>query len=184
MNRSRKSRGHRGHPEESNIRSTPLIKAGSRRATWRFTWNNYEEKDPEELEEIFLKMNAKKFIFQEEIGKKNKTPHLQGCVFFKSDISFNTMKAINKRIAWYKLDYPKSAIKYCCKSDTKKEGGGIWYYGIALGDYVEKPKKPLMGHKEMLEYMCKCFIDDLLVERDKMEYDNLWETPNHGFGMV
>lgn len=144
-----------------NTKDNAPKSSANKRRTYRFTLNNYKESDPEHLEQTFLNMGAKKFAFQEEIGEKNKTPHLQGCVFFKNEIYFNTMKKINNRINWLPLKYPKRAISYCLKTKTRKPGGLQWYHGININDYVEKPVVPLMDHKEMCEDMCKQMIEEI-----------------------
>ncbi len=142
----------------SNIKLTVPKSSRNKRRTYCFTLNNYTEKDGAHLAQTFIKMNANKFAFQEEIGKKCKTPHLQGCVFFKNAIAFNTMKSINKRISWFRLDYPKRAIRYCLKDETRKPGGEQWTFGINIKDYLPKPKTILDGMKRE-EFKAWCYND-------------------------
>lgn len=147
-------------PAQSNINKTVPTKRDTKQRSYRFTLNNYKENDAAHLEQAFMIIGAKKFVFQEEIGKKTKTPHLQGCVFFKNAIAFSTMKKINNRIAWYDLDYPKKAIAYCLKSDTRKPLGGRWYYGIDPIDYEDKPLIPKMNYYDWLAWMRKKMAEE------------------------
>lgn len=175
----------RGLAESNTKQSLPktLVK---KRSSYRFTLNNYTENDPADLASAFLRIGNKKYVFQEEICPKTKTPHLQGCVFFNNAIAFNTMKKINKRINWQRLDFPKAAIKYCLKSTSRKPGGRQWYNGINPKDYEEKPIIPLMDHKAMCKDMARQMIEDckkeLKEELDKLAYKNLWNSKNYGFG--
>ncbi len=160
-----------GLAQGNTIRPVPKNRVNKRRS-YRFTLNNYTEKEAAHLEQAFLEIGINKFCFQEEIGEEKKTPHLQGCVFFKNAISFNTMKRINNRINWARLDYPKSAIKYCLKSRTRKPDGRQWYYGINPEDYKEKKKVPLMEHKDMLADMkeqMKMEINSIAKEWNKID---------------
>lgn len=151
--------------------------------SYRFTLNNYTIDEPDQLAQAFLKLGAKKFAFQEEIGLEKKTPHLQGCVFFKSQISFNTMKKINSRVAWQKLSYPKKAIAYCLKEDTRKPNGKQWTYGIIVSQYVRAPEIP---YQEMLDNLRDLMLQDVhedyLKAKDQLEKEDLWNSPNYGYG--
>ncbi len=125
--------------------------------SYNFTLNNYTITEADHLAQEFLKLKCLKFAFQEEIGLKNKIPHLQGCVFFKSQISFNTMKKINGRVHWSKLDYPKKAIEYCLKESSRKPEGKRWTHGIIVTNYI---KDPPLGWQEMLDVMKDQMLKD------------------------
>lgn len=134
----------------------------NRRDKWGFTFNNYEEKNGDQLALAFMKMGAKKFAFQEEIGKKDKTPHLQGCIFFETGnkIEFNTMKKIDKRIHWFRIDRPRKAIEYCLKSDTRKPNGQRWHHGINIEDYRDRIVKHITP-EEMFKDMKLQMMEDM-----------------------
>lgn len=159
---------------------------GNKQRIYRFTWNNYKEDDATQLALTFLEMNAKKFVFQEEIGEKNKTPHLQGVVFFENQISFNVMKRINKAISYQRCDYPKQAIGYCLKEKTRKPNGKRWIHNVNPEDYEEKPVVPLISHKEMCEDMLKQTLAELeaegVIRLNVNHLRNLWNSPFHGYG--
>ncbi len=167
------------HMEHGNIDLNAPCKMRSKRRSYRFTLNNYTENDPKHLAQTFLKFrNIKKFAFQEEIGLVKKTPHLQGCVFFKNDIHLSTMIAINKRVIWFPLTYPRQAIAYCLKTETRKPNGGRWYHGIKIEDYEDKPRVPLMGHQEMLDEICQHMKDELIGIVDEWHKAELKEYGN------
>ena len=144
--------------DRGNISKSVPRKVRNRRTSWGFTLNNYKEIDGDQLVVTFMKMSTIKFAFQEEIGEEKKTPHLQGCVFFGNKIEFSTMKKIDDRISWFYVDYPRSAIKYCLKSKTRKPGGKQWTYGININDYKEP--KPLLNYSELMANMCKQMKED------------------------
>ncbi len=142
--------------DQGNTKVTDPKSMRSKRRSYRFTLNNYDKNEPAQLAQAFSEIpGIKKYVFQEEVGLKNKTPHLQGCVFFKNQISFASMKKINRRINWQRLDYPKRAIAYCLKSKSRKPNGIQWHYGINVDDYKERPKVPLISHRELLDNMCE-----------------------------
>lgn len=87
---------------------------------WCFTFNNYNEEDIN----VFLRgvKKAKRYVFQEEVGKKTGTPHLQGYVNFYERI--RPIGLFDKRIHWEPCYDIKGSIKYCQKEDTRV--GRVW----------------------------------------------------------
>ncbi len=154
-------------PDRPDLNQGNTILTGSKalrstQATYRFTLNNYTETEIDQINHIFLEiLKANKFAFQEEICPKTETPHLQGCVFFPYKVAFSTMKKINSRIHYDRLDKPKRAISYCLKSKTRKPGGRQWTHGINIEDYLDKPKVPLMSQNELYESMRLQMVESL-----------------------
>ncbi len=174
---------HGARTAQGNINKNVPLKNHERLRSYRFTLNNYTEKDPAHLEQTFLQMGSNKFCFQEEIGETNSTAHLQGCVFFPNARYFNVMKRINPRIAWQRLNYPKQAIAYCLKSDTRKPDGKQWFHGINPDDY--KPKKVIkLTYDDIMKDMHDQMIEEvpeLVEELTRLENEdpiikkyNLW----------
>lgn len=98
-----------------------------------FTLNNYTENDMIQLNE----WDYKYLIYGKEIGKTNKTPHLQGYIEFNNRKYFSTLKAFNPNIHWEKrLGSQLQAINYC-----KKEG-----------NYVEYGDKKVQGKRNDISY--------------------------------
>lgn len=82
---------------------------------WAMTLNNYMETEIKSLQEL----DDCQFIFQEEIGKENKVPHLQGFFKFKQPKTLTAMKKINRRAHW-EIGLNEFALKqYCQKADTR-----------------------------------------------------------------
>ena len=59
--------------------------------------------------------------FQEEVGESG-TPHLQGCIKFRSGRKLSTLKKVNSKISWRplvgRLDWVKM-WKYCHKVESR-----------------------------------------------------------------
>lgn len=102
------------------VRSVPLIH-------WFFTFNNYTPKDLETLETYF-RINCKKYIFQEEIGK-NLTKHLQGSIHLKKKMRWEQFN-LNKKIHWEKTNNINRADEYCQKVDSRN--GRIFKWGFPV----------------------------------------------------
>jgi len=84
---------------------------------WCFTWNNYEEKDIEYLISKLAPIST--YVFQEEIGEEEGTPHLQGHVSF--NVKKRPLEVFNetKKIHWTKARNVKASIAYCFKEETR-----------------------------------------------------------------
>lgn len=95
--------------------------------SWFFTYNNYTEKDVEELRAFVQSKQTKKavqFGWGREISGSG-TPHLQGWIYFPSEIKFTALHKRFPRIHW-EITKNLAAAKQYCKKD---------------GDYVENIKK-------------------------------------------
>ena len=123
----------------NTLTSSP--KGRNRCASWFYTLNNYTH---EELSYMLGKIwrlktfvNGKDKIFvdlhvlQKEIGAAD-TPHLQGVVRFKNQVSFSTLKGINKRIRWDAVRSLEKCINYCSKDRTRDglKDEALYTYGI------------------------------------------------------
>lgn len=171
MSKSKSFGDKREHWRKGNIRRIPPRSLRTKQASYRFTWNNYKEKDMAELADTFLRMGATRFAFQEEIAPTTGTPHLQGCVFFKNERSYNVMKRINKSLIWFVCDLPYYAIVYSTKQETKKPDGKVWTHGINLEDFIEKPKIPLLEYKELFADMKRQMKEDEELKLIKWKYE-------------
>jgi len=85
-----------------------------RHKNWIFTWNNYNHKNINSLEN----QQFVNYIFQPEIGDSG-TPHLQGCLLYKTSKSFTQLKSKFPQIHLEPMKYKKEAIAYCMKSESK-----------------------------------------------------------------
>ena len=82
-----------------NIRKRDTNLSRNKARTWCFTLNNYKDEDRVSLSHNkWENIEINKYVFQEEIGKKNNTPHLQGVVQFVSQVSFTTLKKFHNKI--------------------------------------------------------------------------------------
>lgn len=87
---------------------------------WCFTLNNYSEKDIEDIKNLDSS-KVPIITFQEEVGE-NGTPHLQGTISFKNKARPFGL-GLNPKIHWEGTRKLEESREYCCKDDTKKEGG-------------------------------------------------------------
>ncbi len=138
-------------------RDDPLRRKRARK--WCFTLNNHTVDDcvslsqrlPSELNSIF-------YLFQEECGK-NLTKHLQGCVCFRNQVSFSTLKKFDTRIHWEICKNWEASKKYCSKEDTR--------YG-KIYKSVEPPKvKPVetISMEQITEQRIKELIEETIKEK-------------------
>lgn len=86
---------------------------------WIFTWNNPTE-DNILMLETYCANCAKKWAFQEEIGKKCKTRHLQGALSLKKKMRLKGLKShISKKPHWEGMFKPwHVGAAYALKEDT------------------------------------------------------------------
>ncbi len=103
-------------------RDNPIRRKRSR--AWAFTLNNYTAEDRVSMSQRFLtELKSTYFIFQEEITKKG-VPHFQGHIEFKSQVSFSTLKAFDRRIHWEPCRKITASKNYC--GDIKKRVGKLY----------------------------------------------------------
>lgn len=84
-------------------------KAGHK--SWVFTCNNYTEK---ELKTLYALDCTRKCIGR-EVGEKNGTPHLQGCICFSKNFTWRSLMKISPRCVWEKCISITHAWNYCLK---------------------------------------------------------------------
>lgn len=104
-----------------------------------FTFNNYTEKEIEQLEQIF-QHETDWYIFQEEKGESG-TIHLQGIIKLKRKQRITELKKWNNKIHWETTKSISGSIAYCQK--TSSRCGKIYSRGITISDNsiikVEEP---------------------------------------------
>ncbi len=111
--------------------SDPKIKRGRKVATrariWCFTLNNPDEKEESQLSHENFLSGCKQLIWQVEEGEK-KTPHIQGVVQMKNQVTFETMK---KKLPGAHLEVCKNfnASKHYCQKDDGRIRGPFLYPG-------------------------------------------------------
>lgn len=95
---------------------------------WVFTWNNYEKSDIDALKQLDSKI-VPILVFQEEIGEKKGTPHLQGYLKFNKKSRPSSLK-LSKKIHWEKCRSPGHSIEYSRKKETRAENGLVFVRGV------------------------------------------------------
>lgn len=75
-----------------------------------------------------------RYAFQEELGE-NGTPHLQGTVHFRNQVSFTTLAVWNPRIHWERTHNLRASIQYC--TDPAKRHGRLWTSGFSVQNEVQ-----------------------------------------------
>lgn len=99
---------------------------------WAFTINNPTGKDVDQLLKLFERCTN--YFAQDEIGKEKDTPHIQGCIALRSQI---TLSALSKK--WLPRAYLKPCyksfianIRYCSKNDSRAPNGRRWCFEKAV----------------------------------------------------
>lgn len=115
-----------------NTETTPASKKSdkkqiSQRLNWFFTFNNYPEDAIDALDACFREI-CTDWIFQEEIGEKCGTPHLQGNIRLKKSMRFTEFSP-DLRIHWEPTRLVVNAKNYCNKDSTRKPGGQVRFGG-------------------------------------------------------
>lgn len=81
---------------------------------WVFTWNNYTLKDEQKLQNSSYRY----LLYGREVGKKTKTPHLQGVIVFKKKLKgTEIVKIYGNKAHWEPCKSLDASKNYC-----KKEG--------------------------------------------------------------
>ncbi|AEI54346.1 rep protein [Picobiliphyte sp. MS584-5 nanovirus] len=122
--------------EESGEGNTVLSppKQGTQHTFWCFTLNNYTAEQIEHLELVF-KHECKWYLFQEEVGEKCGTPHLQGQICLKTRMRMTELKRIDMKISWRATKSCTASLEYCKKKETST--GKIYYHGMDVPDQVD-----------------------------------------------
>lgn len=136
-------------------------KHGIRARRWCFTWNNYSASDIDLLLGAFE--DAEKYAFQEE---KVSTQHLQGCVEFRYQKAFESLKKISDKIHWEKCKNWDKSVEYCTDPHKRMPGGKVWTKGLP------KPlKDPIIVPKPWQQVV----INEVQTEPDDRTINWLWE---------
>lgn len=88
----------------------------TRGRAWCFTFNNYSNQELQDLKDYFEIDTETQFVLGKEIGE-NGTPHIQGCVRFKSARTFQSMKKLMPKCHIEICKNWNASVQYC-----KKEG--------------------------------------------------------------
>lgn len=78
--------------DEFTTEEQDKLSEGIRSRAWVFTVNNYDKDSIPRIVDVFNARNGIYLIIGKEIGKKKKTPHLQGYIYFKFQTGFNFLK--------------------------------------------------------------------------------------------
>jgi len=73
-----------------------------------------------------------RYVFQEELGGEEWTPHLQGVVHNKTQVALATLKAWNPRLHWEASRSIYNSVKYCSDPEKRAPQGRIWSSGFDL----------------------------------------------------
>ncbi|MEO5351328.1 MAG: hypothetical protein H7836_17050 [Magnetococcus sp. YQC-3] len=105
----------------------PKPATNTQKYRWVFTLNNHTSQEIDEIL-IFMKEEAKKYTFQEEMGDSG-TPHLQGCLWLKKKLYLKDLKGMMNARAHYEgmKGTDEQARNYC--RDEAKRHGDIWESG-------------------------------------------------------
>lgn len=99
----------------TNTKSLEKKKQEAPAKRWCFTFNNYDEKDIQQLKDTF---SSDKYVIGLEIGKEG-TKHLQGYVNLTDKKRFSALKKINDKIHWEICKgNEESNINYCTKENN------------------------------------------------------------------
>lgn len=82
--------------------------------SWVFTLNNYMQSEIVNIQEGA----GYEYVFQEETGKEG-TPHLQGGLYFKNAVSFNSIKKMLPRAHIEKCRNWHATKSYCSKGESR-----------------------------------------------------------------
>lgn len=111
-----------GGDGKSKSSSPPKSKQSTQLMRLCFTYNNYKNEHIEILETTFQDFwKTKKYVFQEEIGEKCQTPHLQGSIWFTKKTRWEELKlSFGNLMRWTMMRNEDASEKYCQKSKTSK----------------------------------------------------------------
>lgn len=98
---------------DGNTESSP----GSRARCWFLTWNNVTDKEKTAFAK-WCDAECEEAQVQHEVGESG-TPHLQGCIKFKSARYFSALKKKWSKPNWQTCKSWKDAVKYCSKPEGR-----------------------------------------------------------------
>ena len=135
----------------------------NRSRAWCFTFNNYSDDDIVGLTQLW---QDERYVFQEETGEEG-TSHLQGVVYYKNAVSFNSMKSISRSVHWERCRDVLKSVAYCSKEETRT--GRIYVSGFR----VRKSRDPLIG-KELFGWQSE-ILSIIEEEADDRTIHWYWE---------
>lgn len=96
-----------------------------------------------------------RYVFQEELGGEEWTPHLQGVIHNKTQVALATIKAWNPRIHWEASRSIFNSVKYCSDPEKRAPLGRVWSSGFDLpeqdDDDILKPDQFYEWQRALLE---------------------------------
>lgn len=85
-----------------------------------------------------MKVECDWYVFQEEVGDEEETPHLQGVLKTKTRKRLSGMKSmLGPKLHWEPMRSMKASIAYCSAVQKRMVGGHLWVHGIEIEDPVE-----------------------------------------------
>ncbi len=144
--------------------SRAKIKGGgkiqSRARIWCFTINNPNEKEESHLTHQNFLEKVKSIYWQVEEGKEN-TPHIQGVVQFKSQITFDQIK---KKLPTAHIEICRNfpASKTYCQKEEGRIRGPFSYPGAIKK--LSAKEIGIMMKKEFMADMLQKFEEDFTIE--------------------
>ncbi len=101
---------------------------------WCFTYNNYDDS----VIDLFQDHESfDKWCFQEEVGEKTQTPHLQGFVRWRTKKRLSTVCNEFKGCHWERMiGTVAQNIAYCTKQATRPENGKRWVHSLRVQSTV------------------------------------------------
>ncbi len=143
----------------SKVKEPVKRKVATRARIWCFTINNPDEKDESQLSQEKFLSGIKSMVWQIEEGEK-KTPHIQGVMQLKNQMTFDTIK---KKLPGAHIEVCKNfnASKHYCQKDEGRIKGPFIY--------PEKDKK--MTEKEISLYWKRIFIPGYIDRSDLEEVE-------------
>lgn len=106
--------------------------------SWFFTWNN-PDISATQLTQLLAVADINKYAIQLEQGDSG-TPHYQGVISYRNQITFQTLKALDSRIHWEPCHNLRAALGYCTKEQGRLDGPWThnWTYEQPK-NYLENP---------------------------------------------
>lgn len=138
-----------------NTKESPLekeIKNEFKTRAWFFTLNNPKNHgfcSEKHVFEILELQNPIAIVMQLEEGEETHTPHYQGGVYFKHQVSFKTMKALSNAFRWACVGNWKKTILYCTKPETRI--GGPWSKNIDISHTISSMPDPVGWQLNVLD---------------------------------
>lgn len=154
---------------------------------YAFTYNNYIETEIPILEHL-LDLYCTHYLFQQEVGEKTGTPHLQGAIWLKDKMRITELYKLDpllKKLWLKKMNSEVGCIRYCQKEQTST-GDKVYKKGdftkiikknkkFIEETYDKKEANKMLGIKEPTPL--KILRDDQLREWQKSIIESMNEEP-------